>query len=445
MPQNSLNNPKGTSAVEAFFRGKRTLILGFGREGHSSYAFLRSILPDAILGIADARTIEEPDTNCRIHSGPDYLAAMIEYDIVLKSPGIAFVDVVVPHGVTVTCQTDIFLRFAPCAAIGVTGTKGKTTTSTLIYEMLCASGVSAILAGNMGLPVLDYWQAAQSPGTVFVLELSSHQLEFTNASPHVAVWTNLYPEHLDHYQTGFSGYLNAKRNILKHQNAEDYYVFCNAESPDTYLGSLHPRASPCSVKAPEMLPFPVSDRLKGKHNLTDVALAARAAALLGASEEGIAKAALAFKGVEHRMEPIGTFAGITFVDDCIATVPAATLAALEALPTCRTLIFGGQDRGIDYGPFCTALSLSQRLSLIALPDTGHSLAPRLRELGMNIIVAEDMEDAVNSAFSCTQMGEICLLSPAAPSYNIYRDFEEKAEHFQALVRGHSRQIQSICG
>jgi UDP-N-acetylmuramoylalanine--D-glutamate ligase len=436
------NNAKRVSTAADFFRGKRVLILGFGREGRSSYAFLRRLFPGAALGIADARAIEPPDANCRMHCGDDYLAAMAEYDIVLKSPGIAFVDVRVPRGVIITCQTDIFLRFAPCAAVGITGTKGKTTTSTLIYEMLRASGVRAVLAGNMGLPVLDDWAAAQDAGTVFVLELSSHQLEFTNASPHVAVWTNLYPEHLDHYRTGFSGYLNAKRNILKHQNAGDYYVFCTAQRLDDYLGSLRPQGIPCPVPPPKSLPYPVSSRLIGQHNLTDTALATRAAGLAGATAAGIAKAAASFKGVEHRMEPLGTFCGIEFVDDCIATVPAATLAALEALSECRTLIFGGQDRGIDYEPFCRQLSQSRLRTLIALPDTGHSLAPRLRKLcaKMDIVTAADMQEAVAAAFARTKIGEGCLLSPAAPSYNIYRDFEEKALHFRSLLASHGEKM-----
>jgi len=435
MPQALQNN---TAAVSEFFSGKRILILGFGREGRSSYAFLRGIFPNVALGIADAREIERPDANCRMHCGENYFSAMAEYDIVMKSPGIPFVNVKVPRGVQITCQTDIFLRFASCKTIGVTGTKGKTTTSTLIYEMLKASGIKAKLAGNMGLPVLDDWQAAQDCDIVFVLELSSHQLEFTDASPQIAVWTNFYPEHLDHYATGYSGYLNAKLNILKHQKPEDYYVHSTVQKLEDFLGSLYPQGRPCPVDAPNALPYQISNRLKGRHNLINVALAAQAASLLGATGEGIARAAGEFKGTAHRMEPIGCFAGITFVDDCIATVPVAALAAIDALPECKTLIFGGQDRGIDYEPFCLALQQTGLRTLIAMPDTGHKLAGRLKEFcaDKKIIVAADMPEAVKAAFENTKPGETCLLSPAAPSYNVYRDFEEKAEHFQSLIRAY---------
>jgi UDP-N-acetylmuramoylalanine--D-glutamate ligase len=427
MRQASLNN--GSAAD--FFRGKRILLLGFGREGRSSYSFLRSLFPQAKIGIADSRQIPPPDADCTMHCGEDYLSAMGEYELVLKSPGIAFVDVNVPEGVEISCQTDIFLRFAPCVTIGVTGTKGKTTSSTLIYEMLRESGVSAVLAGNMGLPVLDDWQRAQDGGSVFVLELSSHQLEFTHASPHIAVWTNLYPEHLDHYAAGFEGYANAKRNITRHQSDGDYFIFPSTQPLKKFMG----KAKPCPVEVPEKAPFPLSDRLLGAHNLCDVMLAARAAALAGATQTGIERAAAGFAGVPHRMEPIGSFGGVDFIDDCIATVPAATLAALAALPGCRTLILGGQDRGIDYEPFCKELCKSSLRTIILMPDTGERLAALLQKHGapQRLFFARKMEKAVAAAISYTGRGELCLLSPAAPSYNLYRDFEEKAAHFRQCL------------
>ncbi|MDR0883341.1 MAG: UDP-N-acetylmuramoyl-L-alanine--D-glutamate ligase [Oscillospiraceae bacterium] len=434
MPHNSAD------ALRAYLKDKRILLLGFGREGRSSYRFLRGLFPTKTLGIADAKPVDAPDANCTLHTGADYLGVLAAYDLVLKSPGIPFVGVDVPETCAISGQIDLFLRFAPCTIVGVTGTKGKTTTATLLYDMLRASGVPAILAGNMGLPVLDEWAAlAESPTPIFVLELSCHQLEHAHASPHVAVWTNLYPEHLDHYQTGFSGYLNAKRQIFRHQQPGDFLVTSSAQDITQFFGTLRPAGALVTVEPPDTLPYPVSERLPGRHNLLDVALAAAAARLVGATDEGIRQAAADFKGVAHRMEPLGIFGGLDFVDDCIATVPAATLAALDALPLCRTLIFGGQDRGIDYLPFCGALANTALRTLIALPDTGHTLVPTLRELcaDKQVIVAADMEEAVAAAFAHTNAGESVLLSPAAPSYNVYADFEAKAAHFQALIRAYA--------
>ncbi|MCL2022952.1 MAG: Mur ligase family protein [Oscillospiraceae bacterium] len=415
----------GLEGVRDFFEGRRILILGFGREGRSSLRFLRNIFPREQIGIADKNLIEHPDQHCVLHCGEDYLDALGEYDIVVKSPGISFAGVEIPQNVQITCQTEIFLRFCPCKTVGITGTKGKTTTSTLIYEFLRESGINTVLAGNMGLPVLDEWREDDS---VFVLEMSSHQLEFTRASPHIAVWTNLYPEHLDHYATGFEGYVKAKLNILRYQKKEDFYVFY---PPQEALARLEPAAQPCPVALPER--HPASARLRGKHNLVDFALAAKAAELLGATQTAIARVGKSFRGVPHRLEPIATVDGVTFVDDTIATIPAAALSAIDTLENCKTLIFGGQDRGIDYGDFAKALAQSDLRTLIAMPDTGEKIIALGDFHNKTVIFAEDMPRAVAAAFAHTRAGETCLLSPAAPSYNAYRDFEAKAKDFRRCI------------
>ena len=208
-----------------YFRERSVLILGFGREGRSTYNVLRRNLPDKQIGIADMRQVEIDDPNVVLHCGDDYLDAIEKYDTVIKTPGISFRDVMVPRETEVTCQTDLFLRFSKCTCVGVTGTKGKTTTSTLIYEMVKQSGKKVCLIGNMGIPVLD--ELENGDAEIAVIEMSSHQLEYTTASPHIAVMTNIYPEHLDHYN-GFSGYVTAKLNIIRHQVGCDYFI-CNAE------------------------------------------------------------------------------------------------------------------------------------------------------------------------------------------------------------------------
>ena len=208
-----------------YFRERSVLILGFGREGRSTYNFIRKHLPEKQIGIADMKQIELDDPNVTLHCGGDYLDAIEKYETVIKTPGISFRDVMVPTETEVTCQTDLFMRFSDCVCVGITGTKGKTTTSTLIYEIVKQSGKDVFLMGNMGLPVLDSIETINKG--IAVIEMSSHQLEYTTASPHVAVMTNIYPEHLDHYN-GFSGYVAAKLNIIRHQVGCDYFI-CNAE------------------------------------------------------------------------------------------------------------------------------------------------------------------------------------------------------------------------
>ncbi|MGN0546479.1 MAG: UDP-N-acetylmuramoyl-L-alanine--D-glutamate ligase [Acutalibacteraceae bacterium] len=423
-----------------YFRERNVLILGFGREGRSTYDIIRRNLPDKHIGIADLRPIELNDKNVTLHCGEKYLDAIEQYDTVIKTPGISFKDVAVSENIEVTCQTDLFLRFSKCVCIGVTGTKGKTTTSTLIYEMVKQAGKKACLIGNIGIPVLD--SMAEDDFEVAVIEMSSHQLEFTTASPHIAVMTNIYPEHLDHYN-GFEGYVAAKLNIIRHQTGCDYFI-CNAlQDFDKYYNFAKTPVSVIRVcenggRGDEKIIAAAAEneRLKGAHNRQNVCLAAAAARCLGISNDDITAAVKKFAGIENRMEPIGEYHGVKFYNDSIATIPRAVECAVEALGDVDTLIFGGMDRGIGYEEFERYLEKSTVRNLIGLPDTGTAICNSLLEKGCrkNIVIAEDMAQAVDAAFRFTEKGKSCLMSPAASSYNVYKDFEHKGRHFKELVR-----------
>lgn len=423
-----------------YFNSRNVLVLGFGREGRSTYDIIRRHLPGKHIGIADMREIEIADPNVTLHCGKNYMDAIREYDVVVKTPGMSFKDVFVPDGVEVTCQTDLFLRFSSCICVGVTGTKGKTTTSTLIYSMVKQGGKNACLIGNIGVPVLDSLEEGEPE--VAVIEMSSHQLEFTTASPHIAVMTNIYPEHLDHYN-GFGGYVAAKMNILRHQSGDDYFI-CNAEQNfDEYFDFANVIPSVIKVcsnggRGDEAIisAAAANERLRGSHNRYNVCVAATVSRCLGISEEDIVLAVENFKGIENRMEPVGEYHGIKFWNDSIATIPRAVECAVEAIGNVDTLIFGGMDRGIDYSGFVDWLASCSVKNLIGLPDTGANLCNALmqRNCSKNIFIAEDMEQAVDTAFRFTEKGRSCLMSPAASSYNVYKDFEHKGNHYKQLIR-----------
>ena len=423
-----------------FFNKHSVLVLGFGREGRSTYELIRRELPDKRIGIADIRELEIADSRVDLYCGKNYLNALGDYEVVVKTPGMSFRSVSVPEGVQVTCQTDLFLRFADCTCIGVTGTKGKTTTSTLIYDIVKKAGKSAVLIGNMGVPVLDSLE--KTDVDIAVVEMSSHQLEFTTASPHIAVLTNIYPEHLDHYN-GFDGYVQAKMNIVKHQLSDDYLI-CNSEqnlSAYFDFATLLPSVIKVSMNGgrgdEEILAAAAgNNRLKGAHNRQNVCFAATVARCLDIDEASIVAAIRDFKGIEHRMEPVGVYGGIEFYNDSIATIPRAVESAIEALGNVDTLIFGGMDRGIDYSEFDAYLEKCNVRNLIGMPQTGINICNALLERGCtkNIIQANTMDQAVDAAFRFTSEGKICLFSPAAASYNMYKDFEEKGNHFKGLVK-----------
>ena len=435
------------SQIIEYIKNKKILILGYGREGISTYNYIRKHLPEKKITIADKNYIKLDDENVDVICGEDYLSYLGDFDLVFKSPGIAFLDdVKYPSTTEITCQTDMFLRFAKPTVVGITGSKGKTTTSTLIYEMLKAGGKNTCLIGNIGVPVFE--KADESEDLIAVIEMSSHQLEFTTASPKVAVLVNIYEEHLDHYKTGFSGYANSKLNITRYQTKEDYFVYNDEQDVGHGLditkaiGGTEVKVGFTKASDDEFVNelWHSTEHLKGEHNRQDIAYALAVARIFNVDDESVRNAIKGFNGIEHRMEFVGKFNGVSYYNDSIATIPTAVIGAIKALKNVETLIFGGLDRGIDYEEFTDFLIKSDIKNLIGLPETGHDILDdvKLHNTMVNAIYAENMEDAVINAIRETKENGVCLFSPAAASYNYYKNFEEKGRHFKELVVKYAR-------
>ena len=420
-----------------YIKDKKILILGFGREGRSTYNFIRRYLPSKHLTVGDRNTVTLRDENVSFACGDNYLENLGEYDLVFKSPGIPFVGVRYPETTEITCQTDMFLRFCDCTVVGITGTKGKTTTSTLIFKMLREAGLDACLIGNIGVPVFE--DLGKDKDSVAVIEMSSHQLQFTRTSPHVAVLTNVYEEHLDHYEEGFRGYVNSKLNIVRHQQEDDLFIFNGTQGISEYIDEDSIKSEKAKVYAEpdEFVEFlsTLNNNLKGRHNRMDIGYAVAAARKMGVDDNAIRRAIVKFEGIPNRMEYFGTFDGVDYYNDSIATIPEAVICAVEALGSVGTLIIGGLDRGIDYAEFNKALSQMDIDNIVCLPETGHNTADALAQIGCkaNVVKVADLPEAVQYAKANTKWGKACIMSPAAASYNIYRDFEEKGNHYKQLV------------
>ena len=423
-----------------FFKDKSVLILGLGREGRATLAFLRRYYPEMKLTVADKNRVQIDDENVELICGENYLDRINDFDIVMQSPGISLRDVKIDSTTTVTGEMDLFLRFVPCRKIGITGTKGKTTTTTLIYRMLQAGGVPSMIMGNIGTPVFESLDEIE--GKVAVIEMSCHQLEFAHASPDVAVFTNAYPEHLDHYN-GFEGYIGAKLNIVRHQSEDNLFI-SNADQPlEEVVGSLdfvRSRRKLVSCKDYETDEFfrkltALSPALPGEHQWQDIFFAAAAVREFGVSDEAIEKAISGFNGIEHRLERFSVKNSISFYDDAIATIPNAVIGNVKALGNVGTLIIGGMDRGLDYSGFINELMTAPIDNLICMPETGYHIADELTRKGCKhrIVRCETLEEAVEKSFELTAAGKACLLSPAAASYNRYKNFEEKGNAFKKLV------------
>jgi UDP-N-acetylmuramoylalanine--D-glutamate ligase len=302
--------------------------------------------------------------------------------------------------------------------------------------------VNTCLIGNIGVPVFE--KADEGDDLVAVIEMSSHQLEFTKASPHVAVLVNIYQEHLDHYKTGFEGYVGAKLNIALHQKKDDVLIYNPEQNLDGVVDwekVIKGTPNPVTFTAAAEDEFvnelwKSTEHLKGEHNRQDIAYALAAARVFGVSDDAARLAISGFGGIEHRMEYVGVINEVTYYNDSIATIPTAVMGAVKAIGNVDTHIFGGLDRGIDYTDFIAFLKDNNVKNLIGLPETGHIIIDELKKQGCtkNMICAKDMADAVENADKFTEKGKSCLFSPAAASYNYYKNFEETGKHFKKLVQ-----------
>ncbi len=416
--------------------GKKVLILGFGREGKSTYHFIKNNNINCKIGIADINEVTDQEVlkdNVTLHTGANYLMAINDYDLIMKTPGISFKDIDLTHiREKITSQTEMFLKYGGTKIIGITGTKGKSTTSSLIYAML-KQKYNVLLVGNIGLPAFDEMNVYDEMD-YFVYELSSHQLQFVDCSPHISVLLNMYEDHLDHYKS-YEEYKEAKRNIYKYQRKEDYYIF--NEDEKEVLNENRNLVQHLMGISPKNLQgtIPQNENIRGNHNKYNISVAAKVAKLLNVEDEQIQKAVLEFKPLAHRLEAIGVYNDVTYIDDSIATIPEAVISSVESIPNINTVIIGGMDRGIHYSSLVEFLSQGKVENVILMYDSGKRIFEELhkRQTNANIVYAENLEKAVELAVQITKPGTICLMSPAAASYGVFKNFEERGDKFKEYV------------
>src|SRR3989344_6837125 len=401
-------------------KDKKILILGFGREGQDTFKFLKKLFPRKKIDIADQKF----DKN--------YLEKIKNHDVIIKTPGIPFKKLPGLHPGKITTQTEIFFDNCPGMIIGITGTKGKSTTSYWIYQALKKGaplkgrasprkgrGLKAHLVGNIGKPVLTSLLKAKKDD-IFVYELSSFQLTNLKKSPHIAVLLNIYPEHLDYYRS-FKEYVSAKANITKYQTKNDFLIY-NSEDP--LVSGIAKKSK--AKKIP----------IQGKYYELNRAAAKAVAKIF----KVLVPEKLKF--LPHRLECLGKFKGIKFYNDSLSTVPETAIEALDFLgENVQTMILGGYDRGLDFKKLAQRLSESQIKTLILFPTTGKRiwLALRLASLAQGKrpprrFFVHNMKNAIRLSYQYTQKDKICLLSPASPSFGIFKDYAERGETFKKFVK-----------
>ncbi len=415
-------------------RGKKILIAGFGREGQSTLRFIQKFLPHATVGIADRNESAFKDVDKQrynLYYGDDYLNATSDYDIVIKTPGISVKEIDIDRNM-ISSQTDLFLEAFHSQVIGVTGTKGKSTTSSLIYHLLKESGKDVILAGNIGIPVFDCVQNINRR-TIIVYELSAHQLQFIKKSPHVGILLNIFEEHLDHFGT-FEKYKEAKINVLRYMDVEDIAILNNKLCFESlildkkYVDFENYNFDDYNIKWNNI---PVL----GEHNKLNVKAALCACYAFGLTVSELITHLYTFKPLEHRQEYVGTFNGVKFFNDSISTIPQATIAALNTIKNVNFLLLGGFDRGIDYKPLAEFLKYNELSHILITGEAGQSIKKQLQNVGYEgeVLEYEDMESAFILIKKYAKEGDVCLLSPAASSYDRYKNFEERGNIFKEFA------------
>jgi len=419
---------------EIFTEGKSILILGFGKEGRSTFSFLSKHFPGCKVGIADQNIrIADEGFHVPLHLGKDYLQAINHYDLIIKSPGIKLKGVRESIKEKITSQTDLFLHEFGRQTIGVTGTKGKSTTVSLIYHLLKNKGRNALLMGNIGLPAFGFLEKIRKNDLV-VYELSAHQLEFVHNSPHIAVLVNLFPEHLDYFKT-FERYKHAKLNIFRYQLPGDS-AFCGEAVP--HLTGI------CKTVADMKETFGEDKRsqellqragLIGGHNLNNILLAFAVLHHLGTPPEELPQALTGFHALAHRLEYVGKFGGIDFYNDSISTVPQSAIAAVKSIGHVDTLILGGFDRGLDYKELVGFLMGTDIKHIFFLGKAGERMLTLFKTKGsdQNLYPMDNLSDIFHQLQKLPDVS-CCLLSPAAASFDQFHNFEHRGDLFRKLAR-----------
>ena len=418
------------SFLEEYLKDKKILILGIGREGRSTYGVLRNISTYRELAIADMNAQEPPfGDSVRVIGGEGYLDVHDEYDLVIKSPGVALPRDFSDYRCEITSQIELFLMRFGNQTVGITGTKGKSTTSSLLYHVLQKSGCDCVFGGNIGIPVFDIAEDI-SDGTTVVLELSCHQLEHISVAPKTAVLLNMYEDHLDRYGT-FERYAETKKNIYRRQKSGDV-LFCNP--------NFFPAEGDCisTVRGvyPEQLPsFP--SRLKGEHNRYDISVVCEVCRHLGISDSDIALGVADFRPLAHRLEYVGTKDGIDYYDDSISTTVESTIGAIKSIENIGTVLIGGMERGIDYQKLIDFLLVCNIDNVIFMYSSGKRIYDEIvaidRRTATNFSYVPDLSSAVEQAKKITAHQKACVLSPAAASYGSFKNFEERGDVFCRLA------------
>jgi UDP-N-acetylmuramoylalanine--D-glutamate ligase len=448
-------------------RGKSILVAGAGRSGIAAARFLLARGAHVILTDTKTADVLEPQIaplialaaqkgELVLELGGHRYESFARCDLVIVSPGIPLTlpmfDISRKAGIPIIAEVELAFRHLNGKIVGITGSNGKTTTTTLVSRLLIGAGLKGHAAGNIGAPLIGFVDES-SPEDIYAVELSSFQLEgIQEFRPTIAAILNLTPDHLDRY-TDFEAYIAAKRRIFMNQRDTDFAVL-NADDPRVSLigNEVSPRAIWFSrLKTPERGAFIRNGRvlfrdetreldlfgidtvtLKGTHNLENVLAACAMALLSGAAPESLEESIRKFPGVEHRIEFIAELNGVQYYNDSKATNVDATIKSIEAFKGNILLIAGGRDKAGNFNALRP--SVRERVKhVVTIGEAAETLKRALADVS-DVCEAESMQDAVSLCRQLARPGDVVLLAPACASFDMFRDYEHRGRVFKEAVR-----------
>lgn len=400
---------------------KKILILGYAIEGQATERFIKKFHPDAEIGIADQK------------DDPNYLDVQDEYDLAIKTPSLRPENVTIPY----TTATNIFMANVPNTIIGVTGTKGKSTTVSLLYELFKRAGKPVQLLGNIGNPMLDALREGISARDTIILELSSYQLEDIEYSPQIACFLNIYKE--EHNHPSFESYFQAKARITAHQTEEDVFFY---NGKDQKIKEI---AHEALSQIQDFTIFDIDDMIRDLDikfftPLENLKAVWAIASYFNIEQSDFKHVLESFTGLPHRLAYVDTVKEVQFYNDSGSVHPMSTVFALHEIPNVKTVILGGENRKQDFAPVVDALLENEVECVILFPDTQEIIKEFIDKNPVyypRMYHCSSMEKAVAYAFENTGEGGVCLLSPGAPSYTMYKNLYERGEDFVSIIKKHA--------
>lgn len=459
------------------FQGKKIAVLGISTEGIATARYL--VKKGAQVTACDKNKPQElgdnyhkiTELNIPFRLGRDYLKALNEFEVVFRTPGMPLwlseFREARKAGVEISSQTKLFFNLCPCSIIGVTGTKGKGTTASLIFEIFKKAGKKVFLGGNIGSPPINFLDKL-TPDHWVILELSSFQLEDLEVSPHIAVVLDITSDHLfsvaqdsPNYHFSRRDYVRAKENIVKHQKKNDFAIlnsdyqnskgFSKLTRASIYYFSRRKKVRGAYVKNGKIFlnkvsPYLIGETreliLPGAHNWENVTAAICAASLAGISSLAIRKAIFEFKGLEHRLEFVRKVAGVKYFNDSFSTTPETAIAAIKAFKEPIILIAGGSEKGLDYIQLGREITNSSVKTLILIGQIAGKIeeavmaCSRFKVRGSKLKIIENlktMKEIVKVASKETRPGDVVLLSPASASFDMFKNYKDRGEQFKKQV------------